>query len=51
MRRDRKTDVMTTKTARNHLILRGFLYRDYELCKQKLQKQSYDNCFMVTVFA
>lgn len=30
------------------MILRGFLYCDYELCKQKLQKQSYDNCFMVT---
>lgn len=42
---------MTTKAAQKHLLLRGFLYCDYELCKQKLQKQSYDNYFMVTVFA
>ena len=42
---------MTTKTVQKHLILRGFLYCDYELCKWKLQNQSYDNCFMVTVFA
>lgn len=29
---------MTTKTARKYLLLRGFLYYDNELCKQKLQK-------------
>lgn len=39
---------MTTKTVQKYLLLHGFLYRDYELCKRKLQKQSYDNCFMVT---
>ena len=42
---------MTTKTVQKHLLLHGFLYYDNELCKQKLQKQSYDNYFMVTVSA
>lgn len=48
MRRDRKTDVMTTKTVQKHLFLHGFLYRGNELCKQKPQIWSYGNCFMVT---
>lgn len=42
---------MTTETVRKRLLLHGFLYCEYKLCKQKLQKQSYDNCFMVTVCA
>lgn len=42
---------MTTKTVQKHLLLHGFLYYDNELCKQKLQKQRYDNYFMVTVSA
>ncbi len=33
MRRDRKTDVMTTKTVQKHLLLHGFLYCEYKLCK------------------
>ena len=33
MRRDSKTDVMTTKTVQKHLFLHGFLYCEYKLCK------------------
>lgn len=33
MRRDRKTDVMTTKTVLKRLLLHGFLYCEYKLCK------------------
>lgn len=51
MRRDRKTDVMTTKTVQKHLLLHGFLYCTCKLCKQKLQIWSYGNCFMVTKYA
>lgn len=35
MRRDRKTDVMTTKTVQKYLLLHGFLCFVFELCKQK----------------
>ena len=51
MRRGHETDIMTTKTVRKRLLPHGFLYCDYELCKQKSQIQSYGNCFMVTIFA
>jgi len=51
MRRDRKTDVMTTKTVQKYLLLHGFLYCEYKLCKQNSEKQYYGNCFMVTVCA
>lgn len=40
MRRDRKTDVMTTKTVQKHLLLHGFLYRNMNYvnrnCKNKV---------------
>lgn len=35
MRRDRKTDVMTTKIVQKYLLLHGFLCCVFELCKQK----------------
>ena len=38
MRRDRKTDVMTTKTVQKYLLLHGFLYCTCKLCKQKQRK-------------
>ena len=48
MRRDRKTDVMTTKTVQKHLLLHGFFIATENYVNKNREKLCYGNCFMVT---
>lgn len=48
MRRDRKTDVMTTKTVRKRLLLHGFFTASENYVNKNREKLYYGNCFMVT---